>query len=118
MNFLRHTRHWTWAVMAWMAMSLLAANVAPLMNTGVPMEVCSVTPGGARVAADANSGNSRVGHNTWQCAQCLPFVATASAWPQWRPAAMPMAVPSVIIFQSWLALASLPYGARAPPLLS
>lgn len=99
--------------MAWMGLSLLAANVAPLVKTGVPVEVCSATRGGARVADDS-AGNGRLSHG-WQCAQCLPFVATASQVPQWLPASFAAALPLAWRFQSWAEPADLPYGARAPP---
>lgn len=99
--------------MAWMGLSLLAANLAPLVKPGVPMEVCSATRSGVRSVDDAQ-GSARLNHG-WQCAQCLPFIATASQAPHWSPAAFVTALPPAVGFQSWHAPVIWPYAARAPP---
>lgn len=112
MNWMRRTRRWTWAVLAWMGLSLSAATLAPLMAQAGPMQVCSASRS-AQSGADASG--ARVAHG-WQCAQCLPFMATAPSAAPWSSEAPKHAPLPTIRFVSWVQPLVLPYAARGPPL--
>lgn len=112
MNWMRRTRRWTWAVLAWMGLSLSAATLAPPMANAGPMQVCSASRG---ASSGVDGSGTRASHG-WQCAQCLPFIATATPEASWSPEAPGHAPPPPIRFVSWVQPLVLPYAARGPPL--
>ena len=115
---MRRSKRWTWAVMAWLSLSLLVANAAPLMTEGGAL-VCSAS-GTKWVSAsntDAPTANIDATSHTWHCSLCLPFVAVTPDLPGWAAQPCAASIPPGVVVASWVPPTLSPYGARAPPRL-
>lgn len=113
---MRRSKRWTWAVMAWLGLSLLVANAAPLMTDGGAL-VCSAS-GTKWVAAantDAPAAHTGATSHTWHCSLCLPFVAVTPELPTWVAQSCAVSAPPDGVVSSWSPPTLSPYGARAPP---
>lgn len=116
---MRRTKRWTWAVMAWWALSALVANATPLMTEGGAL-VCSAsgTKWVTTSTADASTDpqGTVTSSHTWHCSLCLPFVALAPDDLTWVAAAVPQAQGSVVSLYAWTPQPPRLYVARGPPL--